>query len=308
MTDSADRNRRASRPYRGRFAPTPSGPLHFGSLIAAVGSYLDARAHGGQWLVRIEDLDPPRVVAGAADDILRTLEAFGFGWDGDVVYQSARTYAYRDALARLQAQGLAYPCRCTRKQIAEHARIGPAGPIYPGTCRGQRVDGGRHSWRVDTRGARIAFDDAVQGRVAVDLEAELGDFVVRRADGLFAYHLASVVDDAEAGVTDVVRGQDLLPSTAPQIYLQRLLGLPTPRYLHLPLALNELGQKLSKQTYAPALEVHRRAVLLCEAMTFLGHPPPPHAADGGLDNLWQWAIAAWNPAHVPQANRLSPSS
>jgi glutamyl-Q tRNA(Asp) synthetase len=293
--------------YRGRFAPTPSGPLHFGSLIAALGSYLEARRRGGDWLVRIEDLDPPRAVPGAADLILRTLEAFGFHWDGEVVYQSRRSDAYGAALAQLRASGTAYRCGCSRKQIAAAGLNGPAGPIYPGSCRGGTTATGPTAWRVDTSGARIAFDDAVQGRIAVDLERDIGDFVVRRADGLYAYHLASVVDDADAGITAVVRGQDLLICTAPQIFLQGLLGLPTPTYLHLPLALNRQGQKLSKQTYAPALDTRRRAGLLAEALRFLGHPPPDDCA-ADLETLWQWAVLHWDAARIPRENKAVDTS
>jgi len=292
--------------YRGRFAPTPSGPLHFGSLIAAVGSYLQARRAGGEWWLRIEDLDPPRVVPGAADAILRTLEAFGFEWDGPVLYQSRRGEAYEAALTALRRAGAIYPCTCSRREIAERARIGAAGPIYPGTCRGGHDPSRRQqSWRLRTAGARIAFLDELQGPVAMDLEAELGDFVVRRADGVFAYHLALVVDDAASGITHVVRGRDLLACTAPQIYLQRQLGLPQPRYLHLPIAVNTLGQKLSKQTHAPALDAARAVPLLARALAFLGHPPPAEAQDS-LAALWRWARANWDPARIPAAVAAPP--
>lgn len=291
------------RRYRGRFAPTPSGPLHFGSLVAAVGSYLEARRQQGEWLLRIEDLDPPRVAPGATDAILRTLESFGLHWDGEVVYQSARGPAYQAALEQLQAQGAIYRCSCSRKKILSAGHIGPVGPVYPGTCRGRSVSRPNASWRVDTRGGRIFFEDAVQGPVAVDLEREIGDFVVRRADGLYAYHLASVVDDAAAGITAVVRGHDLLPCTAPQIFLQQLLGLPTPQYLHLPLALNQQGQKLSKQTGARALDPAQRTSLLAQALAFLGHPPPAEAI-ADLDGLWQWAHANWDPGRIPVGNHV----
>lgn len=292
--------------YRGRFAPTPSGPLHFGSLIAAVGSYLQARRVGGEWWLRIEDLDPPRVVPGAADAILRTLEAFGFTWDGPVLYQSQRSEAYREALETLRRADAVYRCTCSRREIAARAALGPAGPIYPGTCRSGHDPGrSQYSWRLRTAGARIAFVDAVQGPVAMDIEAELGDFVVLRADGVFAYHLALVVDDAASGITHVVRGRDLLACTAPQIYLQRQLGLPQPRYLHLPIAVNTLGQKLSKQTHAPALDAARAVPLLARALAFLGHPPPAEAQDS-LAALWRWARANWDPARIPAAVAAPP--
>jgi glutamyl-Q tRNA(Asp) synthetase len=287
-------------PYRGRFAPTPSGPLHFGSLIAAVGSYLEAKRHNGQWLLRIEDLDPPRVVAGAAAGIQRTLEAFGFEWDGPVVFQSQRSEAYRDALAQLEASGAVYPCTCSRREIQTVAQPGPAGPIYPGTCRGRVSAGaGRHSWRVNTQGVRIRFVDALQGLVEVELAQTIGDFVVRRADGIFAYHLALVVDDAAAGISHVVRGQDLLACTAPQIFLQQRLNLPTPHYLHLPVATNPSGQKLSKQTHARALDPAQGPHLLAQALRFLGHPPPPQV-EAELSALWSWAGRHWNSVQIPR--------
>ena len=285
--------------YRGRFAPTPSGPLHFGSLVAAVGSYLEARRRGGEWLLRIEDLDPPRVVAGAAEHIQRTLEAFGFEWDGPVVHQSARDGAYLEALEALRESGAVYPCHCSRKAIAEAGRIGPAGPVYPGTCRRGGGSRGRHSWRLNVEGARVRFEDAVQGPIDVDLEAELGDFVVRRADRVFAYHLALVVDDAAAAITDVVRGRDLLICTAPQILLQQRLGLPTPRYMHLPLAVNREGQKLSKQSHAPALDVRRAAEQLAQALGFLGHRPPDEV-HGDVRAVWVWALEHWDAGRIPR--------
>lgn len=285
--------------YIGRFAPSPTGPLHFGSLLAAVGSYLEARTHGGQWHLRIEDLDQTREQPGAAADIQRTLEAFGMAWDGPVVYQSARSAAYAAALRHLDALGALYPCGCSRKDIAAIAHAGEAGPVYPGTCRtGMRAGRPLRSYRIRTEGVVIEFEDAVQGAVRVNLEQEIGDFSVRRGEGIFAYHLALVVDDAALGVTDVVRGQDLLACTAPQIHLQRLLGLPTPRYLHLPIAVNAQGHKLSKQTFAPALDPSQREALLRLALAFLGHAPPAEAQ--GLGELWAWALEHWNSARIPR--------
>src|SRR5262249_25455656 len=196
--------------YRGRFAPSPTGPLHFGALVAAVGSCLEARSRGGEWLVRIDDLDPPRVAPGAADDILRTLEACGMEWDGIVAYQSARHGAYHSAVHRLRRQNLVYPCVCSRREIADSALPGPEGYVYPGTCRpGLREMRPARSLRVITEGATIAFDDQLQGRISQDLERESGDFVLYRADGVYAYQLAAAIDDAEQGITDVVRGADL---------------------------------------------------------------------------------------------------
>lgn len=292
--------------YRGRFAPSPTGPLHFGSLVAAVGSFLEARSRGGEWLLRMEDLDLSRVVAGAADDILRTLEAFGFYWDGAVMLQSARNEAYRAALSELEKIGVAYPCACTRKEIADSAIGGIDGPVYPGTCRGGLLSGreGR-AVRVCTDSDPVGFDDSLQGRVSQTLAAEVGDFVVRRADGLFAYQLAVVVDDAEQAISHVVRGADLLDSTPRQIYLQRLLGLSTPAYLHLPVAVNERGEKLSKQTLAPAVGESNPVAQLCEVLAFLGQSPPAELKSADLESFWQWALAHWRTESLPaRRNRM----
>jgi glutamyl-Q tRNA(Asp) synthetase len=247
--------------YRGRFAPSPTGPLHFGSLVAALGSYLDAKAHGGEWLVRIEDLDTPRNVPGAADDILRTLERFGLEWDGPVLYQSSRLEAYEAVLEDLRRRHLVFPCGCSRKDVGDR---------YPGTCRhGIRGRLDTPSWRFHVSDEIIRFDDRRLGPQQQNVQEYVGDFVLRRADGLFAYQLAVVVDDAFQGVTDVVRGEDLLDSTARQILLQRALDLPQPRYLHLPVVLNEAGQKLSKQTGAAALDPDRAEELLTKARALL---------------------------------------
>lgn len=277
--------------YTGRFAPSPTGPLHFGSLVAALASWMDARAAGGRWLVRMEDLDGPRVQPGAADEILRALERLGLAWDGPVIYQSLRTAAYEAALRDLQRH--TYWCGCTRREIADSA-VGPArdgAQIYPGTCRdGLPAGKARRALRVRARG-EVAFEDRVQGRQAQSLERDVGDFVVFRADGQFAYQLAVVVDDAAQGVTDVVRGADLLDSTGRQIFLQHLLGLPTPRYLHVPVAVNAAGEKLSKQTGAPPLDLAHPERLLREALKFLGQPP---SAD--LDE----AVANWDAGEVPR--------
>ncbi|MDD5242279.1 MAG: tRNA glutamyl-Q(34) synthetase GluQRS [Sulfuricella sp.] len=286
--------------YRGRFAPSPTGPLHFGSLVAAVGSFLEARSRGGEWLVRMEDLDLPRVVAGAAADILRTLEALGLYWDGPVMFQSARDEAYRAALAELEKIGAVYPCACTRKEIADSAIGGIDSPIYPNTCRGGLLSGRQgRAMRVRTDAGSVGFDDALQGGISQVLEKEVGDFVVRRADGLFAYQLAVVVDDAEQSITHIVRGADLLDSTPRQIYLQRLLGLPTPAYLHLPVAVNARGEKLSKQTLAPAVTAANPAAVLFEALAFLGQLPPAELKDADPDTFWQWAMANWRADRLP---------
>jgi glutamyl-Q tRNA(Asp) synthetase len=287
--------------YRGRFAPSPTGPLHFGSLIAAVGSYLEAKAHRGEWLLRIEDIDTPRSVAGAADNILHCLTAFGMTWDGEVMYQSTRTAAYHDALTQLRARGVLYACACTRREIADSATHGIEGPIYPGTCRdGLPADRLPRATRVRTHeGARVTFDDAVQGAITQDVEHEVGDFVVARADGLIAYQLAVVADDAAQGITDVVRGADLLDSTPRQILLQQLLGLPTPRYMHLPVAVNAQGEKLSKQTLAPPLDPREPSSQLIAALRFLGQEPPANLNQRTPAQIWDWAMAHWQRQRIP---------
>ncbi len=282
--------------YRGRFAPTPSGPLHFGSLVAALGSRLDAVAHAGAWLVRMEDVDPPRVVAGAADAILRTLEAYGFEWHGPVMWQGRRGEAYQAALASLRAAGRVYGCACSRKTIAESARLGVDGPVYPGTCRGRPADEGT-AQRFLVPDQRVRFSDDLLGGVACDVAAECGDFVLKRADGVFTYQLAVVVDDAAQGITHVVRGADLLASTPRQIVLQEALGHPTPAYLHLPVVLDAAGEKLSKQTLAAPLDDTDPLPALLRAARFLNMTPD--AGCGSVAEFWRWAPRAWRREALP---------
>lgn len=292
--------------YRGRFAPTPSGPLHFGSMVAAVGSFLDARSRGGTWLVRIDDLDPPRAVPGAADAILRCLDAFGMHWDGTVVYQSTRNDAYHAALHQLRQSGRTYPCACSRKEISDAGLAGVEGAVYPGTCRNGLATGREaRALRVRTDGALVEFHDGLQGDVRQDLQGEIGDFVVYRADQVFAYHLACAVDDAGQGITDVVRGADLISSTPRQIHLQKLLGLPTPAYLHLPVAVNGAGEKLSKQTLARAVTDDDPAPTLARVLQFLGLPPPAQTRAAGLHELWAWAIQNWRRESLPRASSIT---
>lgn len=283
--------------YVGRFAPSPTGPLHFGSLVAALASWLDARAARGRWLVRIEDLDAPRQQPGASDVILRTLDRLGLAWDGPVVHQSLRGPLYAAALEKLRPH--TYWCGCTRREIADSS-LGLAADgaqIYPGTCRKGLPQGKAvRALRLRTGTQVIAFDDRAQGPQSQVLETEAGDFVLYRADGQFAYQLAVVVDDAEQGVTDVVRGADLLDSTARQIYLQRLLGLPTPRYLHVPVVLSSSGEKLSKQTGARPVDPARREQVIREALQFLGQPATVDLAQ---------AIAAWDASRIPRRRAIA---
>lgn len=290
-------------PYRGRFAPSPTGPLHFGSLVAALGSCLDARTQGGEWLVRMEDVDTPRNVPGAADDILRTLEAFGFAWDGEVLYQSDRQAAYAEALDVLKTVGKAYGCACSRKEIADSATVVAVdgGMVYPGTCRTGLAPGREaRAWRLRVDTSAIAFDDRLQGRVVQVLERDVGDFVLLRADGLFAYQLAVVVDDAVQGITHIVRGADLLASTPRQIWLQACLGHDTPVYAHLPVATNPAGEKLSKQTRAAPLNAADAPGELFAALRFLGQPVPSELAAATVRDVWEWAVANWAFSAVPR--------
>lgn len=295
--------------YCGRFAPSPTGPLHFGSLVAALASFLDARQHDGIWLLRMEDLDQARCSLVAAEGILRTLEAFGFEWDAPVVWQSQRTEAYQAALSQLQKQDSVFPCACTRRELAD-SQLAPDGAvIYPGTCRHGLPDlpnEGRkaRAWRVRVNAEPISFEDRVQGASVTNLAHESGDFVVYRADGVFAYQLAVVVDDAEAGITDVVRGADLFASTPRQIWLQRCLGLPTPRYAHVPVAVNAAGEKLSKQTLAAPLDAAQPVPALHAALGFLGQTPPHALRRASLHELWQWARQHWQWQRLPRRQTI----
>ncbi|MGA8863883.1 MAG: tRNA glutamyl-Q(34) synthetase GluQRS [Gallionella sp.] len=286
--------------YRGRFAPSPTGPLHFGSLVAAIGSYLDAKHHQGKWLVRIDDLDTPRTVNGAASRILRTLEAHGLHWDGDIVYQSTRTPAYEEAFLRLKEKNLIYACACSRREIADSALTRGHEHIYSGTCRSGLAQGKvARAWRVRVNDTRmIALNDLLQGNLAQELASEVGDFILLRADGLFAYQLAVVVDDAAQGITHVVRGADLLFSTPRQVYLQQLLGLATPSYMHLPVAVNARGEKLSKQTLAQPVANHNADSNLFDALVFFRQDPPAELRLGTIGEMLDWAVANWRPERL----------
>jgi glutamyl-Q tRNA(Asp) synthetase len=289
--------------YRGRFAPSPTGPLHLGSLVAAVASYLEARSRNGEWLLRIENLDPLRETAGSSKEILSTLEALEMEWDGEVVYQNRRNKAYRDALGILEKRNLIYPCVCSRKEIVDSSIIGIEGPVYPGTCRdGPLHEAKRSSWRIRADNNPIEFRDALRGQVRQRLQTDIGDFVLRRADGIFAYQLAVVVDDAWQGITHVVRGEDLLNSTPRQIYLQRLLGYQTPTYMHLPVVVDAQGEKLSKQTRAAPVGSSDRVSQLITAMRFLGQTPPAELMESNLASFWKWAMENWKPETIPLKN------
>jgi glutamyl-Q tRNA(Asp) synthetase len=305
--------------YRGRFAPSPTGPLHLGSLVAALGSFLDARSQQGKWLLRIEDIDTPRVMDGAADDILRTLDAFGLHWDGAVVFQSARHQAYQEAFQQLLDSGLLYPCSCTRKEISDSALHTGGELVYPGTCRsGLAIGKVARAWRIrtnlraqksnDANHARsneiIEFRDRLQGRILQNLEREIGDFVVLRADGLFAYQLAVVVDDAAQRINQIVRGADLLGSTTRQLYLQRMLGLPTPEYTHLPVIVNDNGEKLSKQTRARPVDLDNANATLFAMLRLMRQQPPAELERASVDQILNWATENWKPETLQNCAKL----
>jgi glutamyl-Q tRNA(Asp) synthetase len=292
-------------PYRGRFAPSPTGPLHFGSLIAATASYLQAHAMQGEWLVRMEDLDTPRTVPGAADHILRTLEHYGFEWQGPVIYQSQRQEAYEAALTQLKKQGAIYGCGCSRKEIADSGHHGIDGVVYPGTCRDGLAPGkSARAWRIRVSDQTIRFEDEIQGPQAQHLANDIGDFVLKRADGLFAYQLAVVVDDGWQGITHVLRGADLLDSTPRQIFLQQVLQLPQPGYAHVPVATNAAGEKLSKQTLAPALEWQHASEQLWQVLQFLQQSPPYSLRQAPLAELWAWAREHWRLQAIPRTRHI----
>nr|BFD44415.1 tRNA glutamyl-Q(34) synthetase GluQRS [Pseudomonas sp. FFPRI_1] len=280
--------------YIGRFAPTPSGYLHFGSLVAALASYLDARAAGGRWLLRMEDLDPPREEPGAQAAILKALESYGFEWDGEMIRQSDRHDAYAAVLNRLFNQGLAYACTCSRKQLE------PYQGIYPGLCRnlGHAQDNAAIRLRVPELEYR--FIDRVQGEYRQHLGREVGDFVIRRRDGLYAYQLAVVLDDAWQGITDIVRGADLLDSTPRQLYLQELLGLPQPRYLHVPLITQPDGHKLGKSYRSPPLTEDRAPPLLLRALRALGQKPGNELEGAPVTQIMSWGVAHWDASLIPR--------
>ncbi len=302
----------SSRRYRGRFAPSPTGPLHFGSLVAALTSYCDARAAGGQWLLRIEDVDRPRARPGAEAAILTALEGYGFAWDGPILRQSERSAIYESALAQLADEDLIYPCVCSRREL-ETAPCSSAGErIYPGTCRhripAQLVARRQRAWRVKLDphrdAAPIVYQDRLQGLQSQSLIPEVGDFVLKRADGMFAYQLAVVVDDAAQGITDVVRGADLCASTPRQIFLQQRLRYRSPRYLHLPVVVDAAGQKLSKQSLAAPLAKEPLPALVAAWRLLRQALPESVWKPATVDEFWMWATQEWSVAELPAVPTL----
>lgn len=286
-------------PYRGRFAPSPTGNPHLGTLIAAVASYLQALKNNGEWLLRIEDVDTHRRVPGADDTLLRTLDKLGFEWDHAVVWQSSRSVYYQQALEQLIADERAFPCTCSRKLLAQTTT--ELSGVYPGTCRTRKLPlQHEHAIRLRVADVTISFDDAVAGEYSQSLARDCGDFVVKRRDGLFAYQLAVVVDDAEQGVTEVVRGADLLDSTPRQIYLQRCLGYAEPDYLHLPLILDPHGRKLSKSEGSAELDPAKPGISLCTALRHLGQRPPAELMQAPTADIWQWALENWDRSNIPK--------
>lgn len=287
--------------YSGRFAPSPTGPLHAGSLYTALASYLDARSAGGHWLLRIDDLDPQRTVAGMADKIMRSLESLHLNWDGPVLYQSQRLHAYEDALNRLIDQGWVYSCSCSRKMLANHG-------VYPGTCRDKKPDTLKpHALRINVPQTLLMVQDNLQGQREIYLDQTLGDFIVYRRDQVPAYHLATVVDDAYQGITHVVRGIDLLDLTPAQAYLRTRLQLPSPVHAHLPVLVDRHGQKLSKQSHAPEAATDRPALMLYHLLVLLKQAPPDGLHREIPAVILDWAIHHWNPAPLRGVSQVTPA-
>lgn len=287
--------------YVGRFAPSPSGPLHFGSLVAALGSYFQAKANHGRWLVRIEDLDPPREMPGASSLILATLQAYHLHWDGEVMYQSQRHGRYQQQIEQWLKSGQAYYCQCTRKQIKQ------TGGYYTGTCRNLKLrDPDSCAVRLQMTHPIYQFDDVKHGSLAIPHALADEDFIIKRRDGLFAYNLAVVLDDIDQGVTEVVRGADLIEPTGRQISLYQMLGKPKVSYLHLPLALGENGQKLSKQNHAPAIDIENPKPALLDAMAFLGFEITKNIANASVKDIVQWGVNHWQVKQLPASIEITP--
>ena len=288
--------------YKGRFAPSPTGPVHYGTLIAAVGSYLQAKKSNGEWLIRMEDVDITRKIDGADVDILNTLVAFGFEWHGEIIYQSKQTEHYQQALEQLVSRSLVFPCLCSRKQLAK-----TKSSIYPGTCRNRHLpEKKEHALRLLAKDKTICFNDAVMGKQSQNIQKQCGDIVIKRRDGLFAYQLAVVVDDARQGISEIVRGADLLDSTPRQIYLQQLLNYPTPDYCHLPLAVDHSGNKISKSEGATKIDLQHKEQQLISVLDFLGQNPPEDLAQSSINDIWSWAVEHWEITHVPSKTHIQP--
>lgn len=282
--------------YIGRFAPSPSGDLHFGSIITALAGYLEARSRGGLWYLRIDDLDPPRNVAGSADAICRALERLGLNWDGSIMFQSRRGDAYAAAFATLEARGLIYPCYCSRRALA--------GRPHPSRCPAPSGEGGnRPAWRLHVGSTTVTLTDRIQGPLHWTLATTSGDFVVWRVESIAAYHLAAVVDDAALGITDVIRGADLLEAAPAQRHLQTLLDVPAPTYAHLPVALSAHGQKLSKQNHAPDVAEHSPAAILAAALAWLGQPSTLADEGAPAEEILAEARTRWSLAAVPAVSQ-----
>ena len=289
--------------YIGRFAPSPTGPLHIGSLFAALGSFLQAKNNAGQWLVRMEDIDPPREVKGASTDILKTLERYHLYWDGEVNYQHNNQEQYNEYLDQLRKEEILYPCTCSRKTILENAQFGPLGMIYTGKCRNTPLHTNQqHSLRMMMPDIDIEFADQIQARIQLNFNKNIGDVVLKRADGFYAYHLAVVIDDYHQAVTEIVRGSDLLFSTPVHLQLQQYLGFNSPSYAHLPVIVNSKGEKLSKQTGANKVDMENIDATLIQLLNYLGQNPPSELTEGSTDNILNWAIENWQPENIPRVS------
>ena len=288
-------------PIIGRFAPTPSGPLHFGSLVTALASYCQARSQQGQWLIRIEDVDTPRVVEGSTSQMLNQLEACGFEWDGEIITQNDQFDRYAAVIGQLLEQESAFACECSRRSLRQvNVKTGPLGMIYPGICRDKNLKQAKHSIRINTRSARIlSSTPSLFGQVAINIAEQAGDFVIRRADNIFAYHLAVVLDDELQNVNQVVRGADLLEATCLHLYLQQLLGIKPPEYLHIPLVRNDNGAKLSKQTGATAIDTKQATSLLIRALRILGQPVEARLDQATASEIVQYAVTSWDYRRIP---------
>jgi len=291
--------------YRGRFAPSPTGPLHIGSLVSAVASYCEAKSRQGLWLLRIEDLDPPREIKGATHSIISTLEKFGFEWDEDILYQSKRTDLYLDTIDALKQEGQIYSCQCSRAEIKKTGTPTPFGIRYAGTCLKKTLEEVRaKSIRIKVPDEIIQFKDRIQGNYQQNLQQDIGDFIIKRADGEIAYQLAVTVDDAQQNITDIVRGSDLLDSTPRQIYLQRLLNYRQPGYAHVPVIVNKRNEKLSKQTYAKPVDPSQSSLTLFQCLCYLGQNPPDLLQHASQNEIWAWAIGNWQLQNITKAYNI----